>query len=57
MIQTKQVEQEVTSTNQILMQKQVHVVKQALVKRNILECIRVREKVILEYKRRIKWNQ
>ena len=47
MIQTKQVEQEFTPTNQISMQKQVHVVKQAVVKMKILDCVRVGEKVIL----------
>ena len=47
MRQTKQVQQEVTPTNHILMQKQVHVVKQEVVKRKILECVRVGEKVIL----------
>ena len=41
MRQTKQVDQEVTPTDQIWMQKQVHVVKKAVVKRKILECIRV----------------
>ena len=43
MRQTKQVEQEVTPTNQIWMQKQVHLLKQSAVKRKILECVRVGE--------------
>ena len=47
MRQTKQVEQEVTPTNQIWMQKKDHVMKQAVVKSKILECVRVGEKVIL----------
>ena len=47
MRQTKHVEQEVTPTNQIRIQKQVHVVKKAVVKRKILECVRVVERVIL----------
>ena len=37
MRQTKQVERKVTPTNQIRMQKQVHVVKQAVVKRKMLK--------------------
>ena len=44
MRQTKQVEQKVTPTNQIRMQKQVHVLKQAAVKRKMLECVKVGEK-------------
>ena len=47
MRQTEQVEQEFTPKNQIRMQKQVHVVKQAVVKRKMLECVKVGEKVIL----------
>ena len=43
----KQVERKVTPTNQIRMQKQVHVVKQAAVKRKMLEIVKVGEKVIL----------
>ena len=43
----KKVEQNVTPTNQIRMQKKAHVVKQAAVKRKMLECVKVGEKVIL----------
>ena len=46
MRQTKQVEQEVTPKNKICMQKQVHVVKQAVVKKKMLEYVKVGEKVI-----------
>ena len=37
----------VTPTNKIRMQKQVHVLNQAVVKRKMLECVKVGEKVIL----------
>ena len=47
MRQTKQVEQRFTPTNQIRMQKQVHVVNPAVVKRKMLECFKVGETVIL----------
>ena len=47
MRQTKQVEQILTPTNQTQMQKKVHVIKLAAVKRKMLECVKVREKVIL----------
>ena len=48
MRQTKQVDQEVTPTNQIWMQKQVHVVKQAVVKRKMLECVKIGDKVVFK---------
>ena len=57
MRQTKQVKQEVTPTNQIWMQIQVHVVKQAVAKRKMLEYERVGEKWFWEYKQIIKWKQ
>ena len=47
MRQTKQVEQEVTPTNQILIQYKLHVVKQAAMKRKILEWVKIGEKVVL----------
>ena len=47
MRQTQQVEQEVAPTNKIGMQKRVHVVKQAVAKRKIMECVWLGEKVIL----------
>ena len=52
MRQTKPVEQIVTPKNQIRMQKKVHVMKQAEVKRNMLECVKVVEKVILSIQMR-----
>ena len=45
------------SRDQIWMKKQVHVVNQAVVKRNILECVRVGEKWFWQYKQRTKWKQ
>ena len=47
MRKTKQVERKVTPTNQIRIQKKVHVVKQAVMKKKILECLKVGEKTIL----------
>ena len=47
MRQAKPVEQIVTPTNRIRMQKKVHEMKQAAVKRKMLECVKVGEKVIL----------
>ena len=45
--QPKQVEQQVTPTIQVLMQKFNVGVKQAVVKRNILECVSAGEKLML----------
>ena len=47
MRQTELVKQIVTPTKQIRMQKKVHVMKQGSVKKNMLECVIVGEKVIL----------
>ena len=44
---TELVKQIVTPTEQIWMQKKVHVMKQVAVKKNMLECVIVWEKVIL----------
>ena len=54
MIKTKQVERKVTPKNKIRMQKQIHAEKQAVLKRNLLECVKIGEKVILEEKEKIK---
>ena len=43
----KKIEQILTPKNQIRMQKNVHVMNQAAVKRKMLECVKVGEKVIL----------
>ena len=45
--QPEQVEQQVTPTIQILMRTHHYGVKQALLKKNILECVRAGEKVML----------
>ena len=50
--QTELVKQIVTPTKQILMQKKVHVMKQRAVKRNILECVILEEKVVLNIQTR-----
>ena len=47
MRQTELIKQIVTPTNQIRMKKNVHVMKQGVVKRKMLECVIVGEKVIL----------
>ena len=49
---TKQVEKHFTPTNQIRKQKQVHVVKQTVVKRKMLECLKVGGKLILRIQTR-----
>ena len=52
MRQTKQVERIVTPTNQIRMQKKVHILKQSAVKRKMSECLKVGENVILSIQMR-----
>ena len=47
MRQTKQVDRIVTHTNPIRMQKKVHAMKQAEVKKKMLECVKVGENMIL----------
>ena len=53
--QYEQVEQQVTPPIQILMWTYHNGVKQAVVKRNIMECVSVGEKVMLRLKMK-KWN-
>ena len=57
MRQTELVKRIVTPTNQTRLKKNVHVMKQGAVKRKMLECVIVREKVILSIQTNIQMEK